>query len=395
MSRCNRPTTGAVVKIPADQHPSTIGEHRGGGLERKANLSVGVILLPEFTLTTFAGFIDALRLASDELDRSRQVDCHWSIIAPNDKPVRSSCGAAIIPWELFPPVETFDYVVVAGGLVRGHGSVNPAIYRYIRTAAEARVPLIGLCTGIFALARAGVMDGYQCCVHWYHRAEFEQSFPNLDARSETVYVIDRDRISCAGGPGATDLAAHLIAQRCGIARARKALSGLMIEKARDHPSPQPHAASNWISEIGSELVRRAILVMERNSRMALSVAEICAYLRVSENTLHRAFQKELQLPPAAFYRMLRLAHGHWDLLHTSKTITQIAIDCGFVDASHFSRNYARLYGTTPSRSRTRSAQPVPNAPGISKIMREMLSGDLFFLDDTAKPQRSPSALGAA
>ena len=351
---------------------------------RKAKLSVGVVLLPEFTLTTFAGFIDALRLASDERDRSRQIDCHWSIIASAHEPVRSSCGVAISPWEIFPAPETFDYVVIAGGLVRGHENIDPAIYRYIRAAATSRVTLIGLCTGVFALAHAGVMDGYQCCVHWFHRADFEQLFPEHDVRSETLYIIDRDRISCAGGPGATDLAAHLIAQRCGIARARKVLSGMMIEEARNKASPQPHAASNWISEVNSELVRRAILVMERNSGRALTVAAICEYLQVSENTLHRAFQKALDVPPAAFYRMLRLAHGHWDVIHTSNSITQIALDCGFVDASHFCRNYVRLYGNTPSRNRSgshKSTNALPTFPGNNKIMKQILSGDLFILDD--------------
>jgi len=379
-----RPGMEVVVSLGSIQSNLFGKVSQTGKLAKRAKLSVGVVLLPDFTLTTFAGFIDALRLASDELDRSRQVDCHWSIIAPNHKPVRSSCGVTVPPWEILPAPETFDYVVIAGGLVRGHKYIDPAIYRYIRAAVSSHVPLIGLCTGVFALAHAGVMDGYKCCVHWFHRAEFEQAFPGLDVRSETLYIIDRDRISCAGGPGATDLAAHLIAQRCGVARARKALSGLMIEKARDHPSPQPHAASNWISKINSELVRRAILVMERNSGEALSLAAICGYLQISENTLHRAFQKELELPPATFYRMLRLAHGHWDLLHTRKTITQIAIDCGFVDTSHFDRNYVRVYGNTPSQNRLGSNNPMTSfstIPGNNKVMKQILSGDLFILED--------------
>src|SRR4051812_34263011 len=100
-------------------------------------LSVGFVLLPRFTLMALAGFVEALRHAADVQDRSRQIQCRWSILGPDERPVRSSCGVAVAPWETFGDKAPFDYLAVVGGLLSGHEQIDPRIVRYVeRTAAQ-------------------------------------------------------------------------------------------------------------------------------------------------------------------------------------------------------------------------------------------------------------------
>src|SRR4051812_21204559 len=88
-------------------------------------LRVGFVLAHRFTLTAFAGFADALRLAADEGDRSRPVQCQWSVLGSSSSPVVSSCGATVQPWDEMESPERFDYIVVVGGLLHG-GQTVPA-----------------------------------------------------------------------------------------------------------------------------------------------------------------------------------------------------------------------------------------------------------------------------
>lgn len=84
----------------------------------------GIVLLPNFTLTAFSGFVDMLRLSADDGDYSKPVRCAWSVIGETLAPVRASCGIQITPWETFDAAEPFDYVVVVGGLLHSGPSYN-------------------------------------------------------------------------------------------------------------------------------------------------------------------------------------------------------------------------------------------------------------------------------
>src|SRR5262245_59548269 len=93
-------------------------------------IRVGFVLTPRFTLTAFAGFVDALRLAADEGDRSRPIDCEWVVLGDRNSPVISSCGAYVQPWGKMENPEHFDYIVVVGGLLHGGQKVLPGTHAF-------------------------------------------------------------------------------------------------------------------------------------------------------------------------------------------------------------------------------------------------------------------------
>jgi len=348
----------------------------------EAKFSVAFLLLNEFTLFAFSGFVDALRLAGDDADNSQQKDCHWTIVAPNLQPIKANSGIEVLPWEVFPDPSQYDYLVVVGGRVEPQRRLDQKITRYLQKVAKHGNTIIGICTASFVMARTGIMQDRKCCVHWYHRNEFEQEFPTLTVDSDTVYVEDRNRITCPGGRAAVDVALLLIERHCSAVTARKVVSAMVIEQMRGERSPQPHAESAWFGEIANPLVRRAIAVMDQSLTKALSMEDIANRLQVSENTLYRVFSNACEVSPAKLFRAMRLAHAHWSLKKTALPISEIAHHFRFSDSSHFTRLHKSFYGISPSAVRNLSSinyVELKRGSDVVEVIKQILFGGLFII----------------
>jgi transcriptional regulator GlxA family with amidase domain len=340
----------------------------GSGSEHVArpHFRVAFTLLPRFTLVAFAGFVDALRLSSDIGDRSQQHHCSWELVGSHRCAVPSSSGAAIAHTELFGDPSRFDYLVVVGGLLDDENDYNSQLLNHIRRAAAAGVTLVGLCTGVFALARAGVLDGYACCVHGYHLPDFTERFPALLPISTQIFVVDRDRITCAGGTAAIDLAGYIIEQRCGVDRARKILPHMLLDELR----PPLHSQLSFVDDffkVRDERVRMAVFLMQQNLTNPASIDAIARRVGVPARQLERGFQRSFSVSPSTFYRIMRLERAKWLLIHSRLSITQIAIDCGFADTSHLTRSFKRHYLVLPTNFRRRTTLQGTREPAEQRL----------------------------
>ena len=317
--------------------------------EPRTRLRVGIILTPNFTLTAFAGFVDALRLAADEGDRSRKLLCHWEILAATPGPVMSSCGASVAPTSLLEDAARFDCIAVAGGLLQSPEPVPEAIYRFLTAAARLKVDLAGLCTGSFILARAGLLDGYLTCVSWFHRDEFSAEFPHSRITSNQMYVVDRDRMTCAGGTSVVHLAAYLIERTIGRAMAVKALRILLEDQPLPSRSLQPEQVLTRQSR--DILVHKAMLLIEQSLNSPGPVSQAFAQLGVSARQVERRFARDVGISPARYRAQLRLRRAVWLLRNSDLSITDIALECGFQDGAHFAQTIRRQMGMRPAQVR--------------------------------------------
>lgn len=309
-------------------------------------LSVGFVLAPNFTLLAFSAFVDTLRLAADEGDRSRPIRCSWSVLSHDMRPVRASCGITVAPTAELADPRAHDYVVVVGGLL-GSPALPAPLQDYLRQAAALDVPLVAVCTGSFMLAQLGLLRNRRCCVSWFHFAEFEARFPQVEASSDQLFVIDQDRLTCAGGTSVVHLAAHLVARHCGAQPAAKALR-IMIEQTPLPPAaPQPQPLF-WAEKTEERRVRKAMLLIERNLGNPLSSAFVARHVGISARQLERLFKAELGTSPAGFALKLRLASAHLLIATGTEPIADIALQCGFVSHSHFARSFRAAYGKRPS-----------------------------------------------
>ncbi|MGA7539642.1 MAG: GlxA family transcriptional regulator [Steroidobacteraceae bacterium] len=312
-------------------------------------LSVGVILAEHFTLSAFAVFIDHLRLAADEGDRSRPLNVQWSIMSGRREPVRASCGVMLQPTSGLLASAALDYVVVVGGILHAGPQIDEVTTRYLREVGATRTPLIGICTGSFVLCRAGLMEGRRSCVSWYHYQDFLEAFPGHDVVADRLFLADGPRITCAGGAGSAALAIHLIEQHLGRAQAQKATQVLMFDRPLQGSDAQPHPP---LSEgIDEPRVRRALLLMEQNLTRPISIGTIAEELGVSTRQLERLCRESVGMGPASLYRQLRMRYASWLIQNTDRSVTDIAIETGFADCAHFSRQFKDAYGISPSTHR--------------------------------------------
>lgn len=310
------------------------------------SIRVGFVLADKFTLTAFALFVDHLRLAADEGDHSRPIHANWAVMASTAKPIESSAGVAVTPSGSLRDPREFDYIVVVGGLLSAKNPIDDVTKRYLKDAAEAGVPLIGLCTGVFILARIGLLEKRRACVSWYHHQDFMEEFPDLRAVSDCLYIVDGPRITCAGGGGVADLATHLIEKHIGRSSAQKSRHVLLLDRAREGANAQPHPPV--APTVTDDRVRRALIIMEQNLAEPLPIAQIATRLKVSTRQLERLFQQAIGMRPGEFYRTLRLRFAGFLLNTTDRPVTEIAMDAGFSDCAHFSRQFKAAHRLSPT-----------------------------------------------
>jgi transcriptional regulator GlxA family with amidase domain len=324
------------------------------GGSRLARLSVGFILARRFTLCAFGNFVDVLRLAADEGDRSRPILCSWRVLSPTVEPIASSSGIAVHPEERLGDPTRFDYLVVVGGLVDEIENLHPDTVRYLERAAAAGIPLVGICTGTFALHRAGLMQGYRACVSWFHHEDFLERFDGLEPVSDQIFVVDRDRLTCSGGVSAAHLAAFIVERHLGPARAAKSLHIMMIDQAMAAEEPQPGMPLALATD--DALVRRALLAMQQSIHAPMAISRVVARLGVGRRKLERHFREALGMTPLEADRLIRVGQAKHLLLTTKRTATQIAADTGFCDLPHLIRVFRAAEGTTPEAFRRASTR---------------------------------------
>jgi transcriptional regulator GlxA family with amidase domain len=327
----------------------------------RRQLSVGFVLIPNFTLIAFSAIVDLLRLAADEGDRSRPERCSWSVLAPDLNAVTASCGLQVLPWETFARPERFDYIVVVGGLIDRNSTYHPKTLEFLRDAAAKGVAIAGVCTGSFALVEAKLMSGRKCCVSWYHFPDLIERYSDIIPVADQLFVEDGKFITCAGGLAALDLAAWMVERHLGPGRAQKSLHIMVTDTARPATGAQPQPPS--VGAVDDPRVRRAMLQIEQNLSTPQKVEDIAQGVGLSKRQLERIFRKVVGKSIQEFSRELRVFYGLWLLTNSARTITAVATESGFSDISHFNRLFRATFGCAPSTLRR-------EGPDAMKVMIE-------------------------
>ena len=320
--------------------------------EARKALRVGFILSKRFTLSALALFVDTLRLAGDSEDRSRRLNCDWQVLSSTRNFISSSSGIQLAPTAPLAHPGRFDYIAVVGGLLTVDEPVDNYAKAYLCQAASAGVGLIGLCTGTFILAEAGLLDGHTACVSWLHNREFRARFPRIDVTSDQIFRLERSVATCAGGSSVADLAAMLVRRHVGEAAERNALEILQIHHRREATEIQPRNPLGI--QARDRRVHLAIMMMEQHMEDLLSIETVAMMSGLSRRQLERLFEREIGVAPNVIYMRIRMAAAIDRVVNTDKPLIEIALDTGFENLSHFARRFREAFGDTPSSLRRRS-----------------------------------------
>ena len=318
-------------------------------------LKVGIIPTPDFTLMSLSCLVEFLRLAADESDFGRQIYCTWSVLSIDDQPLVSSSGLAVLPTGCVNRLEEYDVIVFHGGTMHSSTPVPEYIYRAVEQALDKNISVVGLCTGQFLFAEMGLLDGRQCAVHFSLEPLLRKHFPKVIPISDSPIVEDGLLISCPGGLASIDLASMLVTKKIGAARAEKVYHYLMADKKgilggfdQDNAFIGEHCTDRR--------VLNAIRIMRQRMYERCDIENIATQAGTTKRELTRLFNRHLRVPPAEYWRNIRLSSAHWKVINTDHSITQIAYECGFSDSSHLIRWFQKRYSLTPSTLRKSNAQ---------------------------------------
>jgi transcriptional regulator GlxA family with amidase domain len=290
--------------------------------------------------------IEALRMANRCLGRTVYT---WQVLSLDGAPVPASNGLQLTPTvPLSPP----DLLFVCGGIdVRA--AVSKPLLAALRRAARAGTPLGALCTGTFALAEAGLLNGYRCAVHWEDAAAISEAFPDIELVNE-LFVLDRDRLTCTGGIGPLDMMLHLIEARLGRHVAEYVSANFILERIRPAAERQP-VHDRLIPN--DPVLTKAIALIEAQLTEPEPMHKVAGELGISVRQLERLFRTHLDDSPAAFAQKLRLKRAQSLLQQTAMPATKIALACGFTSSAYFSTAYRAHFGYSPRVERHIQARP--------------------------------------
>ncbi|MEM7215017.1 MAG: GlxA family transcriptional regulator [Pseudomonadota bacterium] len=320
--------------------------------ENRISHSVVFYLLNDFSMFAFTMAIEPLRLANQMLG----YECYsWRLVSTDGGSARASNGIKIPADNALKEERTLlqsedrpTLVFVISGKEIG-ANEDKALSAWLRETYNRKAAVFGLYKGAAILAKSGLLSGKRCSIHWENIDSFRENNPEINV-SANLYEIDDRIFTCAGGNAVMDmmmkylLMEHgdgLVTQICNLALSNRIRSSQERQKL-------PIGVTN-------PKLLKILQLMEDNLCEILSHTEIANSVGLSRRQIERLFQIYIGRSPANHYLKLRLERARQFLRETSLPIVDVAVACGFVSASHFSKRYREHFGMTPLADRMTSA----------------------------------------
>ena len=303
---------------------------------------IAFVLLPKFSSLTLSAMVEPLRIAN--YCDGRQL-YRWSYLSVGGKAVPGCSGYSVNTAKISDTIaEDLDAVIVCGGW-NAERYEEPALERWLRRVARRNAVLGAAEMGAYVLARAGLLKGYAFTIHWHCRNSFKERYPDSDLRDQ-LFVVDRNRVSCAGGVACVDMMLAEIRARHGISLANEVAEQIVYLAPRDTNDPQRKVTESDHGTVPN-LLQRAVDIMEANVERTVKIPDISNSLGLSQRKLERMFNKHFACSAVAFYRRVRLQRARALLTQTDMSVLEICIACGFSSSSYFSKSYAEEFGMRP------------------------------------------------
>lgn len=311
------------------------------------------LLLQEFTLMPFASALDALRIANRYDNTERYA---WKIVSENNHPVTCSNGLTIMPDTGLEELLRDDIVLICGGMSIDQSSTK-TVLNWLRREARRGVSIGGLCTGAFTMAKAGLLQGKKCTIHWENYDSFLEEFDAVDL-TKAVYIVDGNRFTSAGGMSSLDLMLKLMANFDGETLANFVADQCLHTNIRTDNDSQRLSIPTRIG-VRHPKLSTVIQMMQNNIEEPVSPSILAQDVGMSTRQLERLFSRYLNRSPKRYYMELRLQKARNLLMQTEMSVINVALACGFASPSHFSKCYRTQYNTTPYRERGSQATKKP------------------------------------
>ncbi|TCD15057.1 GlxA family transcriptional regulator [Oricola cellulosilytica] len=314
-------------------------------------------LMPEFTMIAFTAAIEPLRGANRILGREAYV---WRIASRDGGPVTASNGVQVAASSSIEDERKLmlgehrpDILFVCGGLnVEKYQSKS--LSAWLREEHNRGVKIGGLCTGAHTLGTAGLLTGKRCAIHWENLPGFQEAFPQVSVFSD-LFEVDGSIYTCAGGTAALDMMLSLIGDDFDDNTVNRICEMVLTDRVRS-PTDRQRLPLRARLGVQNAKVLTIIELMEANLSEPLSLLEIADHVGLSRRQIERLFRQEMGRSPARYYLEIRLDRARHLLIQSSMPVVEVAIACGFVSASHFSKCYREVYSKSPQQERAERKQ---------------------------------------
>lgn len=279
-----------------------------------------------------ACLLEPLRVVRDE----HGANINWTILTPQDCPVRSSSGLSLSPDRPLSQAEACDVLIVVGGDQFRQDVGRATTRRALALSRNAR-SVIAADTGAWLLAEAGHLNGRQATVHWQLLAEFADAFPAVRCLSEP-FVSDGKWMTCGSAAAGMELVLQEIARRFGAA-ARFDAASMFLNAPR--PAGQRGEGYGAIPSHPNPRLRRVLDLMAASVETPITLPDLAAGTGLTLRTMARLFETEVGLSPGKCFSQMRLARARELIYQQGMTAEAAAPRCGFSCAATLKRALAR------------------------------------------------------
>ncbi len=299
------------------------------------------VLMENFTLLSFASALDALRIANRMANRELY---SWKFIGDGGQEVGCSAGTVFKLDDDLVELHRDDIAILCGGM-NIQSATTKRLLNWIRREARRGLTMGGLCTAAYPLAKAGLLDGKRATIHWENQDSFSEEFLEVNL-TKSVFVVDGNRLSTAGGTSSIDLMLKIIADDHGEELANAVADQMIYSSIRTDQDTQRLSVPTRIG-VRHPKLSQVIQIMEQNIEEPISPATLAKNVGMSTRQLERLFRRYLSRSPKRYYMELRLQKARNLLMQTDMSVINVALACGFASPSHFSKCYRAHYSTTP------------------------------------------------
>lgn len=303
------------------------------------------VLLDNFTLLCFSAAVESLRIANRMSDQTLY---EWVVAGEGGDTITCSAGAAFKLDMDLEELRRDDTLVICGG-INVQGATTKKVLNWLRREARRGLKVAGLCTAAYTVAKAGLLDGKRATIHWENHDSFLEEFEEVEL-TKSVFVVDGNRMTTAGGTSSIDLMLKIIADDHGERLANEVADQLIYSSIRTDQDTQRLSVPTRIG-VRHPKLSQVIQMMESNIEEPISPSTLARDVGMSTRQLERLFRRYLNRSPKRYYMELRLQKARNLLMQTDMTVINVALACGFASPSHFSKCYRAHYNTTPYRER--------------------------------------------
>ncbi|MEW5355052.1 GlxA family transcriptional regulator [Streptomyces sp. 16-176A] len=246
-------------------------------------------------------------------------------------------------------LEEADLIAVPAGDDFTTRVYPPALLDALRRAVDRGARVLSVCSGVFVLGAAGLLEGRRCAVHWHHVDELRRQYPHAVVEPDVLYVDEDPVITSAGTAAGIDACLHIVRKEQGPEVANKIARRMVVPPHRD--GGQAQYIERPLPKSPCDTVGEVLVWMEQHLDQEVTVEQLAARALMSPRTFARRFQQETGTTPYRWILRQRVLLAQRLLEGTDETMDAIADRTGFGTAAALRHQFVRALGTTPNAYR--------------------------------------------